>query len=326
MIDVWTWPTPNGHKVHIALEELGLPYRVIPVDIGAGDQFKPEFLAITPNHRIPAIVDPDGPGGQPLTLFESGAILIYLAEKTGRLMPADPQGRLACLQWLMFQMGGVGPMFGQYNHFAVYAPEKLPYAIERYSNEVRRLHRFLDKRLQESEFLAGPDYGIADIATFPWIRNPDRRGINLADYPAVQRWHDAIAARPAVQRGGAVGQPAQGADHRRRTRGDVRQDAVRGALRRRRGLLDLGFLERNVLASDRVVLLQLKLAGRRAGVLLGDVEVSGVRGGDQPDLDGVVLSHDRVPDASHPRVRRRAGTWSRRAPRSSPAFAVPFRA
>ena len=204
MIDVWTWPTPNGHKIHIALEELDLPYRVIPVDIGAGDQFKPEFLAITPNHRIPAIVDSDGPGGQALTLFESGAILIYLAEKTGRLMPADPQGRLTCLQWLMFQMGGVGPMFGQYNHFAVYAPEKLPYAIERYSNEVRRLHRVLDKRLQESEVLAGPDYGIADIATFPWLRNPDRRGIDLADHPAVQRWHDAIAARPAVQRGVAV--------------------------------------------------------------------------------------------------------------------------
>ena len=201
MIDVWTWPTPNGHKVHIALEELGLPYRVIPVNIGAGEQFAPEFLAITPNHRIPAIVDPDGPGGKPLELFESGAILVYLAEKAGRLIPADPAARLVCLQWLMFQMGGVGPMFGQYNHFAAYAPEKLPYAIERYTNEVARLHRVLEKRLTDSAFLAGPDYSIADIATFPWIRNPERRGITLADYPAVLRWHDTIAARPAVQRG-----------------------------------------------------------------------------------------------------------------------------
>lgn len=201
MIDVWTWPTPNGHKVHIALEELGLPYRVIPVNIGDGDQFKPEFLAITPNHRIPAIVDPEGPGGKPLALFESGAILIYLAEKTGKLIPADPAARLYCLQWLMFQMGGVGPMFGQYGHFTNYAPEKLPYAIERYSNEVKRLHRILDKRLSQSEYLAGSDYSIADIATFPWLRNPQRRGVDFADYPSVQRWHDAIAARPAVQRG-----------------------------------------------------------------------------------------------------------------------------
>jgi GSH-dependent disulfide-bond oxidoreductase len=200
-IEVWTWPTPNGHKVHIALEELGLPYQVIPVNIGAGEQFGPDFLAITPNHRIPAIVDPDGPGGAPLRLFESGAILIYLAEKAGRLIPADPVQRYACLQWLMFQMGGVGPMFGQYNHFAAYAPEKLPYAIQRYANEVARLHRVLEKRLSESAYLAGPGYSIADIATYPWVRNPDRRGIDLADYPALQRWHDAIAARPAVQRG-----------------------------------------------------------------------------------------------------------------------------
>jgi GST-like protein len=201
MIDVWTWPTPNGHKVHIALEELELPYKVIPVNIGAGDQFEPQFLAINPNHRIPAIVDPDGPGGKPLTLFESGAILIYLAEKTGKLIPTDPVERLTCLQWLMFQMGGVGPMFGQYNHFAAYAAEKLPYAIDRYAKEVARLHRVLEKRLSQSAYLAGPDYSIADIATFPWIRNPDRRGIDLQTFPAVQRWHDAIAARPAVQRG-----------------------------------------------------------------------------------------------------------------------------
>ena len=204
-IQVWTWPTPNGHKVHILLEELGLPYEVVPVAIGAGDQFKPEFLAITPNHRIPAIVDPEGPGGKPFKLFESGAILIYLAEKAGSaLWPADPATRYTCLQWLMFQMGGVGPMFGQYNHFANYATEKLPYAIERYTNEVARLHRVLDKRLAESLYLAGPDYSIADICTFPWIRNPERRGIDLAHYPHVRRWHDAIAARPAVQRGVAV--------------------------------------------------------------------------------------------------------------------------
>jgi GST-like protein len=205
MIDVWTWPTPNGHKVHIALEELGLPYNVIPVNIGKGDQFKAEFLAITPNHRIPAIVDHDGPGGKPLTLFESGAILIYLSEKCGgALIPADPVGRYTCLQWMMFQMGGTGPMFGQYNHFAAYAAEKIPYAIERYRNEVARLHRVVDKRLAESDYLAGPDYTMADIINFPWIRNPDRRNIDLDLYPNVKRWHDAIAARPAVQRGVAV--------------------------------------------------------------------------------------------------------------------------
>jgi GST-like protein len=205
MIEVWTWPTPNGHKVHIALEELGLPYKVIPINIGQGDQFKPEFMAITPNHRIPAIVDPDGPDGAPLKLFESAAIMIYLSEKTGgKLIPQDPVGRYRCLEWMMFQMGGVGPMFGQYNHFANYAVEKLPYAIERYTNEVARLHRVLEKRLSESEYLAGRDYSMADIITFPWIRNPDRRGIDLADYPNVKRWHDAIAARPAVQRGVAV--------------------------------------------------------------------------------------------------------------------------
>jgi GST-like protein len=201
-IEVWTWPTPNGHKVHILLEELGLPYTVVPINIGAGDQFRPEFLAITPNHRIPAIIDPEGPEGTPFALFESAAIMIYLAEKAGSaLLPQDPATRYRCLQWLMFQMGGVGPMFGQYNHFANYATEKLPYAIERYTNEVARLHRVLDKRLAESPYLAGAGYSIADIATFPWIRNPERRGIDLAHYPAVQRWHDAIAARPAVQRG-----------------------------------------------------------------------------------------------------------------------------
>jgi GST-like protein len=203
-IEVWTWPTPNGHKVHIALEEMGLPYTVVPIAIGKGEQFKPEFLAITPNHRIPAIVDPDGPGGRRLALFESGAILIYLAEKSGMLIPTDPTARYTCLQWLMFQMGGVGPMFGQYGHFHNYAPEKLPYAMDRYANEVKRLHRVLEKRLAEAEYLAGDDYSIADIATFPWLRFPERRGIDFAEFPSVKRWFDAIAARPAVQRGVAV--------------------------------------------------------------------------------------------------------------------------
>ena len=154
MIEVWSWPTPNGHKVHIALEELGLEYKVIPVNIGAGDQFKPEFLKITANHRIPAIVDTDGPGGKPFTLFESAAILIYLSEKTGgKLIPKDPFGRYKCLEWIMFQMGGVGPMFGQWNHFGAYAPEKIPYAIERYTNEVKRLTRVLNHRLEEVHWL-----------------------------------------------------------------------------------------------------------------------------------------------------------------------------
>jgi GSH-dependent disulfide-bond oxidoreductase len=205
MIEVWTWPTPNGHKVHITLEELELPYKVMPVNIGKGDQFKPEFLAITPNHRIPAIVDPDGPGGKRLTLFESAAIMLYLSEKTGgKLIPQDPVGRYKCLEWMMFQMGGVGPMFGQYNHFANYAVEKIPYAIDRYTNEVARLHRVLDKRLGQAEWLAGDEYSLADIITFPWIRNPERRNTDLGIYPNVKRWHDAIAARPAVQRGVAV--------------------------------------------------------------------------------------------------------------------------
>jgi GSH-dependent disulfide-bond oxidoreductase len=205
MLEVWSWPTPNGHKVHIALEELGLQYKVIPVNIGAGDQFKPEFLKITPNHRIPAIVDPDGPGGKPFTLFESAAILIYLSEKNGgKLIPKDPAGRYKCLEWMMFQMGSVGPMFGQWNHFAAYAVEKIPYAIERYTNEVKRLHRVLENRLAETPYLAGGEYSMADIITFPWIRGAERRNIDLTEYPSVKRWHDEIAARPAVQRGVAV--------------------------------------------------------------------------------------------------------------------------
>ena len=204
MIELWTWPTPNGHKVHILMEELGLPYKVVPVAIGKGEQFKPEFLAITPNHRIPAMVDPDGPGGKPIQLFESGAIMIYLAEKAGKLIPKDPVDRYVCLQWVMFQMGGVGPMFGQFGHFNMYAAEKIPYAIERYQNEVLRLHRVLDKRLSDSEWLAGSEYSIADIITYPWLRFPERRNVVLSEFPNVKRWFDAIDARPAVQRGCAV--------------------------------------------------------------------------------------------------------------------------
>jgi GST-like protein len=205
MIEIWTWPTPNGQKVHIAIEELSLPYTIVPVAIGRGEQFKPEFLAINPNHRIPAIVDHDGPGGARLSLFESGAILIYLAEKAGQLIPSEPVARYTCLQWLMFQMGGVGPMFGQYNHFANYAPEKLPYAIDRYQNEANRLVRVLEKRLSQVPFLAGDDYSIADIATFPWVQSAvTRGGLSLEASPGVARWLETVQGRPAVQRGLAL--------------------------------------------------------------------------------------------------------------------------
>ena len=200
MIDLWTWPTPNGHKIHIALEELELPYKVIPINIGKGDQFQPEFLAITPNHRIPAIVDPDGPGGKPLHLFESAAIMIYLSEKTGgKLIPADPVGRYTCLQWMMFQMGGVGPMFGQYNHFASYAVEKIPYAIDRYVKETNRLYGVLDRRLADREFVAGAGYTIADMAAYPWIVPWEKQGQRLDDHPNLKRWFEAIADRPATK-------------------------------------------------------------------------------------------------------------------------------
>jgi len=201
MIEVYSWATPNGHKVHIMLEECGLPYRVIPVDIGDGEQFTPEFLAISPNNKIPAIVDPDGPGGAPISLFESGAILLYLAAKTGRLMPEATAARYEVLQWLMFQMGGVGPMLGQAHHFRIYAPEKIEYAINRYSNEAKRLYGVMDKRLGKSRYIAGPEYTIADIAIFPWLRSWKNQGIDWNDYPQLKGWFDEIAARPAVQRG-----------------------------------------------------------------------------------------------------------------------------
>jgi GST-like protein len=201
MIDVYSWATPNGHKVHIALEELGLPYRVHAVDIGKGDQFEAAFLKISPNNRIPAIVDHDGPGGKPLSLFESGAILIYLAEKTGRLLPKDPHGRYTTLQWLMWQMGGVGPMLGQAHHFRHYAPEQIQYAYDRYTNEANRLYRVLDKRLGESRYLGGEDYTIADIACWAWMRSPDRQGVNKDELANYRRWFGEIDARPAVQKG-----------------------------------------------------------------------------------------------------------------------------
>jgi GSH-dependent disulfide-bond oxidoreductase len=201
MIEVYSWATPNGHKVHIMLEECGLPYRVHGIDIGAGDQFTPEFLAISPNNKIPAIVDPEGPDGEPIHLFESGAILLYLAGKTGKFLPADTRGRYTVLEWLMFQMGGVGPMLGQTHHFRIYAPEKIPYAIERYTNEARRLYGVMNKRLGQSKYLGGAAYSIADIAVFPWLRSWKNQGIAWADYPHLKGWFDEIAARPAVQRG-----------------------------------------------------------------------------------------------------------------------------
>jgi GSH-dependent disulfide-bond oxidoreductase len=201
VIDVFSWPTPNGHKVHIMLEECGLPWRAIPVNIGAGDQFKPEFLAISPNNKIPAITDPAGPDGKPISLFESGAILVYLAAKTGKFLPRDDRAKYEVLQWLMFQMGGVGPMLGQAHHFRMYAPEQIEYAVNRYSNEAKRLYGVIDRRLSQSRFLGGPEYSIADIATFPWLRSWQNQGIVLADYPHLKQWFDQIADRPAVQRG-----------------------------------------------------------------------------------------------------------------------------
>ena len=183
------------------LEELGLEYKAIPIDIGAGDQFTPEFLAISPNNKIPAIVDSDGPEGKPLALFESGAILFYLAEKTGKFLPLDPVGRYTTIQWLMFQMGGVGPMLGQAHHFRIYAPEKIEYAVNRYSNEAKRLYGVMDKQLGVTRYLAGNEYSIADIAAFPWTRSWKNQGIELDEFPNVKRWFDEISARPAVIRG-----------------------------------------------------------------------------------------------------------------------------
>jgi GST-like protein len=200
LIDLYTWSTPNGRKVSIMLEETGLPYRVHPIDIGRGDQFSPEFLAINPNNRIPAIVDQDGPEGKPFPLFESGAILLYLAWKTGRFLPQPVTRQFECMQWLMFQMGGVGPMFGQVHHFLRSAPEPVPYAIERYTREARRLYKVLDGHLDKHAYLAD-EYSVADIATYPWVARHDWHKVDLAEFPAVKRWFDTIGARPAVQAG-----------------------------------------------------------------------------------------------------------------------------
>ncbi len=201
MIEVYSWPTPNGHKVHIMLEECALPYRAIPVDIGRGEQFEPAFLARSPNNKIPVLVDPDGPDGQPITVFESGAILLYLAGKTGRLLPATTRGKYEVLQWLMFQMGSIGPMLGQAHHFRSYAPEKIPYAIERYTNEARRLYGVMNRRLAGSRYIGGAEYSIADIAIFPWLRSWKNQGIDWNDHPHLKGWFDEIAARAAVVRG-----------------------------------------------------------------------------------------------------------------------------
>jgi GST-like protein len=199
MIQLYTWGTPNGKKVSIMLEEIAMPYEVHPINLGQGDQFKPEYLAINPNNKIPSIIDADGPGGKPLTLFESGAILMYLAEKSGKLWPADMRQRYAVIQWLMFQMGGVGPMFGQANYF-FRLEEKVPYAIERYHKEALRLYGVLEKALGQNEYLAG-EYSIADIATYPWVWRHDIHQVKLEDFLNVKRWYDKISERPAVKRG-----------------------------------------------------------------------------------------------------------------------------
>lgn len=221
MIDLHYWPTPNGWKVSIMLEETGLPYRIVPVNIGRGEQFRPEFLAISPNNRMPAIVD-DEPvgGGAPVSVFESGAILMYLAEKTGRFMPTDLRGRYEVAQWLFWQMGGLGPMAGQAHHFRQYAPEKIPYAIDRYTREVARLYGVMNTRLADREYLAG-EYSIADMASWPWVVPHERQGQDLAAFPHLQRWFDAMRARPAVQRGFDAGK-----EHRQTTELDAKAREV----------------------------------------------------------------------------------------------------
>jgi GSH-dependent disulfide-bond oxidoreductase len=209
MISLYYWPTPNGHKITIFLEEAGVPYRIAPVDIGKGEQFRPEFLEISPNNRMPAIVD-DEPADKdgPLSLFESGAILIYLAEKTGQFLPSETRARFRVLQWLFWQVGGLGPMAGQNHHFSRYSPERIPYAINRYVNETNRLYGVLDRRLAQAPFVAG-DYSIADMAIYPWIVPHEAQGQNLEDFPGLKRWFETIAARPAVQRAYEAGKHLQ---------------------------------------------------------------------------------------------------------------------
>jgi GSH-dependent disulfide-bond oxidoreductase len=210
-IDLYYWPTPNGWKITIMLEECGLPYRVIPVNIGAGDQFKPDFLRISPNNKMPAIVDPDGPGGAPISIFESGAILLYLARKTGKLYPADERRRVEVEEWLMWQMGGFGPMLGQIHHFRNYAPERIPYAIDRYVHEGERLYGVLDERLNGRDFICG-DYSIADVAAVGWAKGWEKQGQRIEETPNVKRWLDAMLERPAVRLGLAVAVEAPALD------------------------------------------------------------------------------------------------------------------
>lgn len=227
MIDVYSWPTPNGHKVHIMMEEcgfkLGRDWTAHPINIGAGDQFKPEFLKISPNNKIPALVDPNGPDEKPISLFESGAILLYLAAKTGKFLPKSDRQKFQVLQWLMFQMGGVGPMLGQAHHFRIYAPEKIQYAVNRYTNEAKRLYSVLNQQVAHHRYIAGNSYSIADIATFPWLRSWENQGIDWADYPHLKVWFDTVGARPAVNRGVAVL-----ADLRKPLTGDKERDMLFG--------------------------------------------------------------------------------------------------
>ncbi len=238
MIDLHYWPTPNGWKISIMLEECGLAYALKPVNIGRGEQFAPEFLAISPNNRMPAIVDHDPPGGgAPVALFESGAILIYLAEKTGRFLPADLRGRYAALQWLMWQMGGLGPMAGQNGHFLLYAPEKIPYALERYAKEVDRLYGVLDAQLARTgQHVAGAEYTIADMAIFPWIRTHTAQQIALAEFPQVERWYKLLLERPAVKRGLELGKelrPPKMDDEARKVLFGQTAQSVRAGVHRR---------------------------------------------------------------------------------------------
>ena len=198
---MYTWATPNGYKIHIACEEMGLNWKAIPVDIGKGDQFKPEFLKFSPNNKIPAIIDHNGPDGEPIEMFESGAILMYLAEKTGQFFGQNYRERLSIIQWLMFQMGGVGPMLGQAHHFRIYAPEPIEYAVNRYTNEAKRLYEVINKQLSRFSYIAGETYSIADMALYPWVYRWQRQGIELSDYPAVHKWYEELSARPAVIQG-----------------------------------------------------------------------------------------------------------------------------
>jgi GST-like protein len=219
-IELYYWPTPNGHKISIMLEELGVPYEVRYVNIGRGEQFEPSFLKISPNNRMPAIVDPEGPGARPISIFESGAILQYLGRKFGKFYSTDERQRAEIDQWLFWQMGGLGPMAGQAHHFRQYAPEKIPYAVDRYTNEVNRLYGVLNKRLADREYLAGA-YSIADIASFPWTRSYKNQGQDLNDFPNMKRWFEAISARPAVMRGVEIGQ-----EHRRNLADDKEAQKV----------------------------------------------------------------------------------------------------